>query len=81
MRRPWLGGKQLPLSEGGWLQRGPLGHSFDPSDAAPQALDTAGIKRLVQAFADAARRADRIGFDAVELHAAHGYLMHEFLSP
>ena len=54
---------------------------FDPSDAAPQALDAAGIKRLVQAFADAARRADRLGFDAVELHAAHGYLMHEFLSP
>lgn len=78
---PWLGGKQLPLSEGGWFNVAPSAIPFDPSDAAPQALDAAGIKRLVQAFADAARRADRLGFDAVELHAAHGYLMHEFLSP
>ncbi|GBG04050.1 oxidoreductase [Azospira sp. I13] len=78
---PWLGGKQLATDQGGWQNVAPSALPFDPSDAAPQALDTAGIKRLVQAFADAARRADRAGFDAVELHAAHGYLMHEFLSP
>jgi len=77
----WLGGKQLAVDQGGWQNIAPSALPFDPSDAAPQALDSAGIKRLVQAFADAARRADRAGFDAVELHAAHGYLMHEFLSP
>jgi 2,4-dienoyl-CoA reductase-like NADH-dependent reductase (Old Yellow Enzyme family) len=77
---PWLGGKQLAADQGGWQNVAPSALPFDPSDAAPQALDSAGIKRLVQAFADAARRADRAGFDVVELHAAHGYLMHEFLS-
>lgn len=78
---PWQGGRQLPQNQGGWQTVAPSPLAFDAEDVPPLALDTAGIKRLVQAFVDAARRADRLGFDAVELHAAHGYLMHEFLSP
>ena len=50
-------------------------------ELVPRALSRAEIKALVAKFADSARRAERIGFDAIELHSAHGYLMHEFLSP
>ena len=78
---PWLGGKQLSTDAGGWQTVAPSALPFRDSDAAPQALDESGIARIKDAFVQAARRADRLGIDAVELHAAHGYLLHQFLSP
>ena len=83
MSRPWDGDERVkPLSEGGWAEvLAPSGVPFSEKYAQPTALDAAGIKRLVEAFHLAAGRALKAGFDVIELHAAHGYLMHEFLSP
>jgi 2,4-dienoyl-CoA reductase-like NADH-dependent reductase (Old Yellow Enzyme family) len=78
---PWKGGRQLGTDQGGWATVGPSALPFRDGDRAPEALDAAGLARLRNAFAEAARRADRLGFDAIELHAAHGYLLHQFLSP
>lgn len=78
---PWEGGRALTPPQGGWQVVAPSPLPFDPQDAAPQALDETGIERVVAAFAQAARRAERLGLDLIELHAAHGYLLHEFLSP
>jgi len=78
---PWQGGKQLPEQAGGWATVAPSAIPFNESDAAPQALDKAGLARIRDAFVQAAHRAERIGIDAIELHAAHGYLLHQFLSP
>lgn len=70
----------VPLDEGGWQTVAPSELAFD-GYAEPRALAAAELPALVQAFADAARRAVRAGFGLVELHAAHGYLLHQFLSP
>lgn len=78
---PWKGGRQLSEQSGGWTTVAPSAIPFNESDAVPQALDKAGLQRIRDAFVQAARRADRIGIDAIELHAAHGYLLHQFLSP
>ncbi|HYU69311.1 MAG TPA: NADH:flavin oxidoreductase/NADH oxidase [Burkholderiales bacterium] len=78
---PWDAGKSLPLENGGWQPVAPSAVAMGEGERVPRALTRAEIKALVAKFADSTRRAERIGFDAIELHSAHGYLMHEFLSP
>jgi 2,4-dienoyl-CoA reductase-like NADH-dependent reductase (Old Yellow Enzyme family) len=78
---PWDSRKTLKTAEGGWEPVAPSAVSMGEGELVPRALTLAEIKSLVAKFADATRRVRRIGFDAIELHAAHGYLMHEFLSP
>jgi NADPH2 dehydrogenase len=78
---PWDGGQQIPLEKGGWLAQAPSAIAHKDGELAPQALDAAGLHRLRAAFADSTQRAVRLGLDGIELHGAHGYLMHEFLSP
>jgi 2,4-dienoyl-CoA reductase-like NADH-dependent reductase (Old Yellow Enzyme family) len=79
--RPWDGGQQIPLAEGGWQTEGPSDVPHKPGELPPRPLDAQGLKRVREAFVDAARRAMRLGIDAIELHSAHGYLLHQFLSP
>jgi 2,4-dienoyl-CoA reductase-like NADH-dependent reductase (Old Yellow Enzyme family) len=78
---PWHGGKPLSASAGAWQTVGASPIPFDTDWPTPQAVDRDGIDRLVAAFGNAARRADRLGFDLLELHGAHGYLLHNFVSP
>ena len=79
---PWHGGKQLAEPAGGWATVAPSAIPFSDSDPAPLALDRPVLhERIRDAFVQAARRADRLGIDAIEMHAAHGYLLHQFLSP
>jgi 2,4-dienoyl-CoA reductase-like NADH-dependent reductase (Old Yellow Enzyme family) len=79
--RPWEGGRQLTPEEGGWRTVAPSPIPFRPGDVPPLALSRLEIVRVVEAFGAGARRATRSGFQIVEIHAAHGYLLHEFLSP
>ncbi len=77
----WEAQRSLKREEGGWQSVAPSAISFGEGCDVPQELDEAGIREVVEAFAAAARRARASGFDAVEVHAAHGYLLHQFLSP
>ena len=79
--RPWDGSGSIPESKGGWMPVAPSAIPFAEGYATPAALDLTGIRAMVKAFADATRRACEAGFGVVEIHAAHGYLLHEFLSP
>ena len=80
--RPWEGEGRVPESEGGWTDViAPSALPFTDAYPMPRELEEDGIRSIVQAFAQAARRALQAGFDVIELHAAHGYLLHEFLSP
>jgi 2,4-dienoyl-CoA reductase-like NADH-dependent reductase (Old Yellow Enzyme family) len=78
---PWTGGATLRAAEGGWPVVAPSAIPFHPDDPAPVALDEKGIDGIVDAFEAAARRALAAGFKVLEIHAAHGYLLHQFLSP
>ncbi|RYD16447.1 MAG: NADH:flavin oxidoreductase/NADH oxidase [Lysobacteraceae bacterium] len=78
---PWRGGLPLAPAEGGWTPVAPSALAFDERHPLPRALDADGIARVVDDFRAAARRARDAGFGVVEIHAAHGYLLHEFLSP
>jgi 2,4-dienoyl-CoA reductase-like NADH-dependent reductase (Old Yellow Enzyme family) len=78
---PRLGGKPLAPDAGAWPVIGPSAIPFDVGSPVPQALDESGIETVVAAFEAAARRALTAGFRVIEIHAAHGYLLHEFLSP
>ncbi|HEY1187168.1 MAG TPA: NADH:flavin oxidoreductase/NADH oxidase [Gemmata sp.] len=80
-RVPWEGGAQLPLDAGGWQHVAPSAVPFHEGERAPAPLDEAGIRTVIGQFRAAAQRAVRAGFRVIELHAAHGYLLHEFLSP
>ena len=80
VRKPWEGRGVVPPADGGWVPVGPTAEAY-PGLAEPTALSTAQVRELVDRWAEAAVRADAAGFEVVEIHAAHGYLLHEFLSP
>jgi 2,4-dienoyl-CoA reductase-like NADH-dependent reductase (Old Yellow Enzyme family) len=80
-RIPWEGGARIAESEGGWQTVAPSPIPFRPQEPAPAELSKSEIQSIVEAFAAAARRAGDAGFQVVEIHAAHGYLINEFLSP
>ncbi|MGE0552448.1 MAG: NADH:flavin oxidoreductase/NADH oxidase [Gemmatimonadales bacterium] len=81
VRPPWASPPRIEAADGGWQVEAPSAVAYSDDYPAPRALEEAEIAGLVSAFRAAARRADAAGFDVVELHAAHGYLVHEFLSP
>jgi 2,4-dienoyl-CoA reductase-like NADH-dependent reductase (Old Yellow Enzyme family) len=78
---PWKGSGSVPQAVGGWTPLAPSALPFDADWALPRALDETAIVAVIDAFMDAARRALAAGFQVIEVHAAHGYLLHQFLSP
>jgi 2,4-dienoyl-CoA reductase-like NADH-dependent reductase (Old Yellow Enzyme family) len=80
-KRPWEGGAPLTAAEGGWTPIGPSPLPFSEGYTPPEELDEQGIQAVIRQFQEAARRAVAAGFDLIEIHSAHGYLLHSFLSP
>ncbi len=80
-RLPWQGGTPLAAQDGAWQTVAPSAIAYGPGWHTPEALDGDGLARVKQGFVQAAERARRLDFDALELHGAHGYLLHSFLSP
>jgi len=81
-RTPWEGGAQIRPDEAtGWKTEAPSARPHSPDEVPPEALDRAGMDRIRDDFVRAAQRAARIGLDGIEVHGAHGYLLHQFLSP
>jgi 2,4-dienoyl-CoA reductase-like NADH-dependent reductase (Old Yellow Enzyme family) len=78
---PWTGGKPVLPQDGGWVPVGPSAVPFDAGYTAPHELSVAEIGEIVEAFKKSAERARAAGFEVIEIHAAHGYLLHQFLSP
>ena len=78
---PSAGGKQLPVQEGGWHAVAPSPIAFDPAGSKPDELDKSEIQTIIEQFKATALRAKQAGFKVLEIHAAHGYLIHEFYSP
>jgi len=78
---PWRGGQLIPVAQGGWTPSGPSALEHKQGEPPPHALDSEGLRRVRDAFVAAAKRAERLGLDGIEVHSAHGYLLHEFLSP
>ncbi|UYO93437.1 NADH:flavin oxidoreductase/NADH oxidase [Pollutimonas sp. M17] len=78
---PWNGGQLIAIEDGGWQPLAPSALPQKPQEPAPHALAAGELDRIKADFVRAATRAVRLGFDAIELHAAHGYLLHQFLSP
>ena len=79
--RPWDGGRLLSPAQGGWQAVAPSAIPHKDGESAPAALDDAGLARIRDAFVASTKRSERLGIDAIELHGAHGYLLHQFLSP
>lgn len=79
--KPWDGGKQLKINEGGWTTVSASAIAFNPDDDAPLELDSDGINKIISDFKIAAKRSRQAGYQLIEIHAAHGYLIHQFLSP
>lgn len=78
---PWKGGKQIHPANGGWITVAPSAIPFYPEDEAPKSLDIAGIQKVIADFKLSASRAFKAGYQLLDIHAAHGYLVHQFLSP
>jgi len=78
---PWKGGKQIKIADGGWLTFSASDIPFSETQEAPASLDRNGIEKVINDFAIGAKRAIKAGYKLIEIHAAHGYLLHQFLSP
>jgi len=80
-KAPWFGSGPLSLSEGGWVPVGPSALPFSPSSPRPREMNEADMKKVIQDFINATQRSRQAGFEVIEIHMAHGYLLNEFLSP
>ena len=80
-RRPWDAGAPLTSTQGGWLVDAPSAIPYNSDGEVPHALTTTDLTRILNAFVNSAQRALRAGFEGIEVHGAHGYLLHQFLSP
>ncbi len=80
-REPWNGGAFIPIAEGGWKTVAPSAIPFIPENELPEALSKSGIQKVIDDYVSAAKRSLQCGFKVIEIHAAHGYLLHQFYSP